>query len=527
MHGFEQGDLIVRPNWLMAGSMAMLLAMLIAGCLWVSRGVSSPKSGRRRATDLNGHMALPDRLLKWRPLQFLCTIPVLACFMVVLLAGFFGTKVGGRNFAVMLTWVGWLSLLTMVLVPLGGRIWCLICPVPLLGEYLQRGATIHVREGRAGRYGNRFFGLGRRWPSRLKGPWLRLFLFLGMGTLSATLAGQPPWTSAAILAMVTLAAGMSLVWELRAFCRFVCPVATYLSVYSAVAPLTVSSRDPEACKRCKERSCLKGNAHGWACPYGLSLASMKDGSDCGMCTECFKSCPHDNVMLAWRKGPWVRVFPSYGHAWQCIALLVMAAASSLTVHSPWPQIRDMVNVVDKATWPQFSIYAMGLLLVALLVAPGMLWFLAWSGLQLSKIVSKRSSPGTSERDGARNARTGDIFLTTLPALIPLGMALWMAFFVSTIMANSTFLLMTLSDPFGWGWDILGTAGMPWVQIWPGAVPWVQALLVLIGLFVGLRKGFGLWLVETGKKGSALWGFSPTAGFMALFAGGMILYFTNY
>jgi polyferredoxin len=525
MHGFEQGDLVVRPNWLMAGSMGMLGAILITGFLWVRRSPSISFSGILSHVDLNGQMILLDRLLKWRPLQFICALPVLACFMVVLLAGFFGTKVGGRNIAVMLTWVGWLSLMTLVLVPLAGRIWCLVCPLPLLGEYLQRGATVHVREGRTGHYGNRFFGLGWRWPSRWKGPWLRLIVFLGLGALSATLAGQPLWTSMAILTMVIVAAVMSLVWELRAFCRFLCPVAAYLSAYSTGAPLTVSRRDPKACKQCKQKSCLNGNSHGWACPFGLSVATMRDGSDCGVCTECFKSCPNDNVMLAWRKGPRLTGFSSYGHAWQVIALLVMAAASSLTVHSPWPQVRDMVNVVDKATWPQFTLYAAGLSLLALAVVPGMFWSLSWAGIALSKRMSNRSGQSVPER--MAYWRTGELFRSTSPALIPLGMALWMAFFVSTIMTNFTFLLMTLSDPFGWGWDILGTAGMPWVQIWPGAVPWLQAILVLVGLFWGLRSGFGLWIGKTRESRSALWGFVPTAGFMGLFAGGMILYFTNY
>ena len=527
MHGFEQGDLIVRPNWLLAGSMGMLAAIVLILFLWV-RGADAPLMPiKPRLVDLNGRSVIVDRLLKWRPLQFLCTLPVLACFMVVLLGGFFGTKVGGRNIAVMLTWVGWMTLLTIVLVPLAGRIWCLVCPLPVLGEYLQRGATIHVREGKGGQYGNRFFGLAWRWPSSLQGPWLRLFVFVALGTLSASLAGQPLWTSAALLAMMIVAVGMSLIWELRAFCRFLCPVATYVSAYSSAAPILVSRRNIDVCRRCKEKACLKGNADGWACPYGLCVATMKDGSECGMCTECFKSCPHNNVTLAWRKGPWLNDSSSYGHAWQWIALLVVAAASSLTLHSPWPQIRDMVNVVDKATWSQFALYALFLSAVALVVVPGMLWFLSWTGIRLSRRAKEKASSVKSPRDSLWVRNTGDVFRRTLPSVIPLGIALWVVFFASTIMVNFTFLLMTLSDPFGRGWDLFGTAGMPWVQIWPGAIPWLQAILTLVGFFLALRKGFSLWLRETGDKRSAFLGFCPTAGFLVFFAGGMLLYFTNY
>ena len=121
MHGFEQGDLIVRPNWLLAGSMGLLLAIVLIGCLRVR--LESPATGAlpRPPIDLNKRFVLLDKILKWRPLQFTFTLPLLAGLMVVVLAGFFGTKVGGRNLAVMLTWIVWISLLALFLVPLGRK----------------------------------------------------------------------------------------------------------------------------------------------------------------------------------------------------------------------------------------------------------------------------------------------------------------------------------------------------------------------------------------------------------------------
>jgi len=107
MHGFEQGDLIVRPNWLLAGSMGLLLSIVLIGCLRVRLKTSVTKTVPQSPIDLNKRFALLDRLLKWRPLQFTFTLPLLAGLMVVVLAGLFGTKVGGRNLAVMLTWIVW------------------------------------------------------------------------------------------------------------------------------------------------------------------------------------------------------------------------------------------------------------------------------------------------------------------------------------------------------------------------------------------------------------------------------------
>jgi hypothetical protein len=529
MHGFEQGDLIVRPNWLMAGSMGLLGAIVILGWLRVKwdEPLSNTKATPRNPVDLNRRIRFLDTLLKWRPLQFVLTLPVLACFLLVILAGLFGTKVGGRNLAVMLTWATWMSMLTLILVPLGGRIWCMVCPLPVLGEYLQRRATIQVRSAHEGFFGNHFFGLGRRWPQALRGPWLRLFLFLGLGTFSASLAGQPRWTAITLMMMALVPIMMSLVWELRSFCRFVCPVASYISCYSITGRLMVRKRDARVCRNCKKRSCIRGNAKGWACPYGLSVASIETNVDCGICTECFKSCPYENVALAWRRGPWVEHFSSYGEAWQAIVLLVLAATYSLTVHSPWPFMRDIVNVIDKATWPEFGLYAAGLWTVALVLVPLVFWLASFAGALLCKGAKKNTPNRTAAPLFEFSAATGRVFKNTMPALLPLGLALWATFFVATFMVNFTFVLLTVSDPFGWGWDLLGIAGMPWLQLWPSGIPWIQAGLTLLGLAFSLQKGYDLWSRTVNEKGIAFRGFAPTAVVLIALTAGMVLYFTNY
>jgi hypothetical protein len=529
MHGFEQGDLIVRPNWLMMGSMGVLAAIIIVGWLRV-RWDGSPSSAHGSSShplDLNRRIRFLHTLLKWRPLQFALTLPVLAFFILAILAGLFGTKVGGRNLAVMLTWAAWMSVLTLVLVPLGGRIWCLVCPLPVLGEYLQRGATVQVRTGKRGLFGNHFFGLGRRWPLAWRGPWLRLFLFLGLGTFSASLAGQPRWTAITLMTMAIVPIVMSLVWELRSFCRFVCPVASYISCYSITGRLMVRKRNGQVCRNCKEKPCLRGNAKGWACPYGLSVAGIERNVDCGICTECFKSCPYENVSLAWRRGPWREQFPSYGEAWQAIVLLILAAVYSLTVHSPWTFMRDLVNVIDKATWPEFGLYAAALWTLALGVGPLVFWLASFLGTWWYRRAEDNGSHIAPKGFSLFSATTGQVFRRTMPALLPLGLALWAAFFVATLMANFTFVLLTFSDPFGWGWDLLGTAGMPWLQLWPSGIPWIQAGLTLSGLAFSLQKGYDLWMYTVAEKKSALRGFAPTAAVLITVTAGMLLYFTNY
>jgi hypothetical protein len=511
MHGFEQGDLIVRPNILLAGGLGLLVAIALIGYVRI-RWQPVRVAKKHAPIDLNARFKIIDWLLRWRPLQYVATLPVMAGFVIIGLAGLFGTAVAGRNIAVMLTWAVWISMLAMFLIPLFGRLWCLVCPLPSLGEYLQRGATTHVHPGKTGRYGNRFLGLNRPWPKRLNGTWMRLSLFFGLGAFSASLAGQPRWTAITLLSLALLAIVLSLVFELRAFCRYVCPVGAFISLYSGLGRLMVRKRDQKVCQTCRDHACKLGNEKGWACPYGLCVAAIDTNADCGMCLECFKSCPNDNVSLAWRREAWVERFRSMGQAWQAIVFLVLAAIYSFTVHSPWPVMRDMVNVIDKSSWPQFGLYVLGIGTLTFALFPLVFWLAtAW---------------------GARRSRgdkltTAHAFKHTMPALIPLGLAFWSVFFVSTLLSNATYILLAFSDPFGWGWDLLGVAGMPWVQVWPSGIPWIQVAFTLTGLSFSLKKGYRCWCVVLNTTGVPLRAFAPTAGVLLTMAGAMIVYVAHY
>src|SRR3954470_19199816 len=134
LHGTERGELIVSPNLLLYGGLGLLVAIPLAGLMLGRR--TGEESDRR----VNLFRIFPwlKTVLKAPSFQFNLTLPMLGVFWFIILAGLFGTKVPGRNAAPMLIWVVWLSALIVVLVPLGGRIWCTACPLPLMGEWLQR-----------------------------------------------------------------------------------------------------------------------------------------------------------------------------------------------------------------------------------------------------------------------------------------------------------------------------------------------------------------------------------------------------
>ena len=67
-------------------------------------------------------------------------------------------------------------------------------------------------------------------------------------------------------------------------------------------------------------------------------------------------------------------------------------------------------------------------------------------------------------------------------LLPLGLFSWMAFTVSFAFPKFNYVLSVLSDPLGWGWNLLGTANTTWSPDVSGFSPILQVALLLIGLF---------------------------------------------
>ncbi len=73
-------------------------------------------------------------------------------------------------------------------------------------------------------------------------------------------------------------------------------------------------------------------------------------------------------------------------------------------------------------------------------------------------------------------------------LVPLGLLAWAAFSIPLVMVNYTHIISSLSDPFGWGWNLFGTAQSQWRPLLPEAVGSIQIPLLLAGLAVALRRG---------------------------------------
>ena len=436
------------------------------------------------------------RLLINRWPQFVVRALALAGFLLAIAAGLAGTPVGNRNFAIVFVWIAWWALLILVAVPLAGRAWCSICPIPMPGEWLQQGAIMAPGEKTRGRQLGRRFRRGR-WPRRLNNIWLQNVGFLFLALFSAVVLTNPRVTALVLAAFLLLATATALVYERRAFCRYLCPVGGFIGLYAQAAPLEVRVKDTAVCAGHREKTCYTGSAaarltqfsaktdqrpsvasaepRGYGCPWGVFPGGLYKNTYCGLCLECLRTCPLDNIAFQIRPvGADLTVARGrrLDEAYKAFIMLGSAAVYSAVMLGPWGALKDAAYQVGSASW---FVYATGFLLVTLALLPGLFWLAVRAGYHLAQGGQQQ------QRRSVRQA-----FVAHAYSLVPLGLAAWVAFSLGFVFANISYIGPALSDPFGWGWNLLHTAGWAWTPLLTGITPTLQALALVGGLWWSVR-----------------------------------------
>ena len=239
------------------------------------------------------------RLLRNRKFQFLLILPNQIVFWTVIFVGLLGTAIPGLNFGAAITWYVWFCLVFVMMVVVG-RAWCAMCPFGGFGEWIQR-RTLWQRTQKA-------LGLGRTFPE----PLARYGFLIPVGTFllltwieeffNIAGPGNPADTSWMVVGIVGSALAFFLVFERRTFCRYICPLTTLIGTVGSVGTVAgFRTRDREVCLSCQTKDCMRGGEQGFGCPWYTWPGSADSNLYCGLCTECYKACPEDNVGLFLQK----------------------------------------------------------------------------------------------------------------------------------------------------------------------------------------------------------------------------------
>jgi polyferredoxin len=460
---------------------------------------TSPVSSKR--INLFKKFPFLKKMMKSRAFQLALIFPSLILFYVIILAGFFGTPVGNRNIAIVFVWIFWWFLLIAIMVPFASRIWCTMCPLPFFGELSQRLSFLKIRPGKTGSLKTKYFGFNWKWPKILKNIWLQNIGFLMLCSFSAILVTRPIVSASMLLSLIIISLILAVLFRLRAFCSYVCPVGGFLSLYSMTSTLEVRSEDKEICKQCKSKSCITGNEKGYGCPWFVYVGNTERNNYCGLCMECVKSCDNDNIALNLRPFATETKIKGYDEAWKGFIMISLAMAYSVILLGTNGTIKDWANVTETGQWLGFLKYAGILWGSSLVLLPAIFYLFSY--------LSKRISGITGE------IKMKEIFLGFSYMLIPLGLLAWIAFSVPLIFVNGSYIISVISDPFGWGWNLFGTTDFHWSPLIPEYLVYIQIPLLLTGLYFAISRGVLISARIYKDPWKAFRGLIPMA-FLALF-----------
>ena len=411
--------------------------------------------------------------LKSRYPQLAVFIVMLIGYIFAILAGLIGTPVGSHNFSIVFVWIAWWAILILVAVPFFGRGWCAVCPIPLPGEWLQRGAVLSPPEKRPK-------WLNLRVPKIFRNIWLQNISFLLLALFSSVLLTTPNITGIVLAAMLFAAIGLSTIFERRAFCRYLCPVGGFIGLYSQTAPIELRIKDKQVCVTCEGKPCFNGSQAGYGCPWDVFPGGLTKNTYCGLCMECIRTCPHDNIAINLRPFSADLAKPStrMDEAFKAFIMLGSAMIYAGVLLGPWGSLKDAAYNVGSSAW---FIYATAFLAIIFGLLPG---FFTLGILNTISVIPLKQR-----------------FASLSTAFIPLGLMFWVAFSLSFVLTNASYILASLSDPLGLGWNLFGTAHSAWQPMLTFVLAPAQTLALVGGL---------IWSARTAQKAANEVKVSPTS-----------------
>ena len=224
---------------------------------------------------------------------------------------------------------------------------------------------------------------------------------------------------------------------------------------------------------------------------------MKSSANCGLCMECLRVCPRDNIAVNLRSwgsdlGPATK--HRLDETFLGLVMLASVLVDAAVFLGPWGMLKTAAYTVGSVSW---RVYAGLFLAAALVFLPAVFAAAVW--------LSRRLGKGEGSFQSAL-AMYGQ-------ALVPLGMMAWIAFTVSFALSKFSCGLPVLFEPFGWGWHLPGAVAVSGV----GGVSALSLVSQVSVLAVGLS-----WSSRVARRvASSLRAAVPVIGFTGMLCLGML------
>jgi hypothetical protein len=250
-----------------------------------------------------------------------------------------------------------------------------MCPFGGFAEWVQRH-TFWRRTQTA-------LGLGRTFPEPLAryGFLLSIGIFVALTWIEEFFniagPGSPASTSFMIAGIMAFALIFFLVFERRTFCRYLCPLTALIGTVGSMAPVAgFRARNRDICLTCQTKDCMRGGDDGFGCPWYTWPGSADSNLYCGLCTECYKACPEDNIGLFLQKPLASVTTPTRRRAdvaWAVALLWSLSLYQQLNATSPYANLDDWLNA--ELHFPRYPnpVAYLGLIGLLAMVIAGAAW----------------------------------------------------------------------------------------------------------------------------------------------------------
>ena len=395
--------------------------------------------------------------------------------VLVIVSGLFGHHIAAWNPAPRLLWVVAWMLIPAVQI-LVGNVWAVANPWLVLFEWVER-ITGPQR-------------VPLRYPARL-GMWPALGLFVALVWLRVTSGADPDPRLIGGLSLaysIVTWAGMATFGKHVWLCRAECFTVFY-SLLAAAAPTEVRV-DAAGCRDCP-LGCALPAAEGAA---GTSAASCVD------CPECRARSARRNLHLRpWAVGLLGRHAGRLDTTLFVLAMLATGMFGGLLETRVWEKAGLTVGI--RLGGPGRSQLAAAAALVAVVASTVAVYWLA--------CMAVRATAGASRSTTA-------LALAFATAMIPLAAGFHLTHGIDHTFEDLQRLIRLLSDPFGRGWNVLGTRMWPVMSASPPVVWYLQVIVIVAAHVAGVYVAHVRALTLYGDRRTAVFSQFPMVAAIIVF-----------
>ncbi len=203
----------------------------------------------------------------------------------------------------------------------------------------------------------KLFSYQRKAPGALLkkgGTWIAGLSFFGLAWAGMLwhFDDKPRATAIILLAVLLATILTSLVYERRAWCRYLCPLGLVAALYSMVSVIGLRSKRQVCREECPSTSCYEGPAQKEGCPMFEFPGALNSNRHCNLCGECIKHCPQQSMRLLLRRPfteLWQRWQPQKGEAFFIMVLMALVFFEALRLTPLYPDYMKRVMETNITT----------------------------------------------------------------------------------------------------------------------------------------------------------------------------------